>query len=61
METAEVRKEERTKEKVRRRRRRRKTETYCEIRLLKGTKRVKRLRKKKIKLLMFLKVTIAPK
>jgi hypothetical protein len=36
METTEERKEE-----VRRRRWRRKTETYCEIRSLKGTKRVR--------------------
>jgi hypothetical protein len=44
METAERRKERRTKEKVRRRRKW-KTETYCEVRLLKGTKRVTDLEK----------------
>ena len=64
MDTAEGRKDGRTREKVRKRKRSWKTEIYCEIRLLKNAERVRDSRKrktKKIKLLMFLKVMFAPK
>lgn len=63
MDTAEGRKDGRTREKMRKWKRRGKTEIYCDIQLLKNAERARDSRKtktKKMKLLMFLKVMFAP-